>query len=52
MGDREVGEMIDSTTVLPSKNAGILLVILPVLILYGIAQKQFIEGVERSGIVG
>jgi multiple sugar transport system permease protein len=33
-------------------NAGILLVILPILILYLILQKRFIEGVERSGIVG
>lgn len=33
-------------------NAGILLVILPILILYILLQKQFIEGVERSGIVG
>ena len=33
-------------------NAGILLVILPVLELYLILQKRFIEGVERSGIVG
>ncbi len=33
-------------------NAGILLVILPVLVLYLILQKRFIEGVERSGIVG
>jgi len=33
-------------------NAGILLVILPVLLLYLILQRRFIEGVERSGIVG
>ncbi len=33
-------------------NAGIILVILPILILYILLQKQFIEGVERSGIVG
>lgn len=32
--------------------AGIVLVILPVLIIYCLLQKQFIEGVERSGIVG
>jgi multiple sugar transport system permease protein len=32
--------------------AGIVLVILPVLLIYCILQKQFIEGVERSGIVG
>ncbi len=33
-------------------NAGIILCILPVLIIYIALQKQFIEGVERSGIVG
>ena len=32
--------------------AGIVLVIIPVIILYVLLQKQFIEGVERSGIVG
>lgn len=33
-------------------DAGMVLVILPVLLIYVILQKQFIEGVERSGIVG
>jgi multiple sugar transport system permease protein len=33
-------------------NVGSLLVILPVLILYCILQKQFVESVERTGIVG
>ncbi len=32
--------------------AGVLIVIIPVVILYCVLQKQFIEGVERSGIVG
>ena len=32
--------------------AGIILVILPILIIYIALQKYFIEGVERSGIVG
>ncbi len=32
--------------------AGIVLVILPILIVYVALQKYFIEGVERSGIVG
>jgi multiple sugar transport system permease protein len=32
--------------------AGIVLVIIPVIVLYVLLQKQFIEGVERSGIVG
>ncbi len=33
-------------------DAGIILVILPIIIIYVLLQKQFIEGVERSGIVG
>ena len=33
-------------------DAGIVLVILPLVIIYVVLQKQFIEGVERSGIVG
>ena len=33
-------------------NAGIILILLPVVIVYLILQRQFIEGVERSGIVG
>ncbi|MCL2108183.1 MAG: carbohydrate ABC transporter permease [Oscillospiraceae bacterium] len=32
--------------------AGVVLLIIPVVILYVLLQKQFIEGVERSGIVG
>lgn len=32
--------------------AGVILVLIPVVILYCILQKRFIEGVERSGIVG
>lgn len=32
--------------------AGIVLVILPLIILYVLLQRRFIEGVERSGIVG
>ena len=32
--------------------AGVILVILPILVVYLILQKYFIEGVERSGIVG
>lgn len=33
-------------------DAGILLVVLPIIIIYLLLQKNFIEGVERSGIVG
>ncbi|MBQ0042056.1 MAG: carbohydrate ABC transporter permease [Lachnospiraceae bacterium] len=33
-------------------DAGIVLVMIPVVLIYVIFQKQFIEGAERSGIVG
>lgn len=33
-------------------HAGVILVILPIIIVYLMLQKYFIEGVERSGIVG
>lgn len=33
-------------------HAGVILVILPIVIIYLMLQKYFIEGVERSGIVG
>lgn len=33
-------------------NAGIILMVLPILLIYIVLQKSFIEGVERSGIVG
>ena len=33
-------------------DAGVVLTILPLLILYLLLQRRFIEGVERSGIVG
>lgn len=33
-------------------DAGIVLIMIPIIIIYITLQKQFIEGVERSGIVG
>lgn len=33
-------------------DAGIILVLLPIVLIYLVLQKYFIEGVERSGIVG
>jgi len=32
--------------------AGVVLVIAPILVIYAFLQRQFIEGIERSGIVG
>lgn len=33
-------------------NAGVVMVMLPILLIYLVLQKRFVEGVERSGIVG
>ena len=33
-------------------NTGVILLILPLIIVYLICQKSFVEGIERSGIVG
>ena len=33
-------------------NAGVVLAMLPILLIYLVLQKRFVEGVERSGIVG
>ena len=33
-------------------DAGIILILLPIVLIYILLQKYFIEGVERSGIVG
>ena len=32
--------------------AGTFIVVLPVLIVYSLLQKQFIQGIERSGLTG
>ena len=35
-----------------NQNAGAILAILPLLLFYAVLQKQIIQGIERSGIVG
>ena len=47
-----VDKILDSTIQELYLDAGIVLIILPILIIYLVLQKYFIEGVERSGIVG
>lgn len=47
-----VDKVMDPSEVQLYVYAGVVLAILPVLILYIILQKYFMEGVERSGIVG
>ena len=45
-------KILDPSLSLLYVNAGVVLTLLPVVIVYILLQKQFIEGVERSGIVG
>ena len=33
-------------------NTGVILTIIPLILLYFVCQKSFVEGIERSGIVG
>ena len=47
-----VDKSLDTTIQELYLDAGIVLIILPILIIYLVLQKYFIEGVERSGIVG
>ncbi len=42
----------DSIKLLPIKFAGIALVIIPLIILFSVAQKYFVKGVERTGLGG
>lgn len=48
-GTSDSSQMLTASLV---KNAGIILVIAPLLVLYLVAQKFFIQSVERSGLVG
>jgi len=47
-----VDKILDKTIQELYLDAGIVLVMLPIIIFYIVLQKYFIEGVERSGIVG
>lgn len=51
-GIANVDKILDTTIQELYLDAGIVLIILPILIIYLVLQKYFIEGVERSGIVG
>lgn len=42
----------DLLYIVPIKYAGILIVIAPMIVLYAVGQKYFVESVERAGIVG
>ncbi|MDR2546992.1 MAG: carbohydrate ABC transporter permease [Lachnospiraceae bacterium] len=44
--------MTDLSYVTPLKYAGVALVILPLIVIYLIGQRFFVQSVERSGIVG
>lgn len=45
-------KIIDTNVQQQYLDAGIILVLLPIVIIYLVLQRYFIEGVERSGIVG
>jgi multiple sugar transport system permease protein len=45
-------QVTDLSYVTPTKYAGVALVILPLIILYLVGQRFFVQSVERSGIVG
>jgi multiple sugar transport system permease protein len=45
-------QVTDLSYVTPAKYAGVALVILPLIVLYLIGQRFFVQSVERSGIVG
>ncbi len=48
----EPGIVRDVVQYVPVKYAGVFLAILPIMLVYLFGQKFFVEGVERSGIVG
>jgi multiple sugar transport system permease protein len=45
-------QVTDISYVTPAKYAGVALVILPLIIVYLVGQRFFVQSVERSGIVG
>lgn len=45
-------KILDRTVLNLYLDAGIVLLMVPIVIVYLVLQKQFVEGVERSGIVG
>lgn len=45
-------QIADLTYLIPTKYAGIALAIFPLIILYALGQKFFVENLDRSGIVG
>lgn len=47
-----IGEIYDPNHVDLIVNAGVLFSILPVILIYIFLQRYFVEGIERSGIVG
>lgn len=47
-----VDKILDSTIQQLYLDAGIILIMIPIVLVYVLLQRYFIEGVERSGIVG
>ena len=50
--ERQKAKLNDPNITRLFTDAGVVLVIIPVVLIYLLLQRQFIEGVERSGIVG
>jgi multiple sugar transport system permease protein len=48
----KTSQVVSMPYVTPVKYAGVALVVLPLLLVYLIGQKFFVQSVERSGIVG
>jgi len=46
------GSRLDPIQFYVLRNTGCLLIIIPLIIIYAVAQKRLSEGIERSGIVG
>lgn len=49
---QEIEQIKDTAVAQLYLDAGIIMMIIPIVIVYILLQKRFIEGVERSGIVG
>ena len=46
------GTSSDGSITVTKSTTGVVLVLVPIVLIYVILQRRFIEGVERSGIVG
>ena len=47
-----VFNMGDSRVLLLLKNGGVFLLMAPLIVLYTVLQRFFVEGIDRTGLVG